>query len=247
MNDINVISPGKSETAPATNAITVISSMATRQVLARLCSDYERLYRQRVVVESMGGVDAARCIRAGQAFDLAVLASDAIDRLTSSGHLLAAQRTGLARSKVAIAVAAQAQLPDVGSAAAVREAILAARTIAYSTGPSGKHLMALFDSWRIADAIKERLMQAPPGVPVATLIARGEATLGFQQLSELMDAPGIRVLGTLPAEIEFITTFSAAISSASEHRVAALGLLDFLRSPLAQAAKLDHGMEPVAS
>lgn len=224
--------------------ITVISSMATRQVLADLVEQYERCSGQRVVVESVGGVAALARVQDGESFDVVVLAADAIARLAAAGRVDADSRVDLARSGVAVAVAAGAARPAIGSEAAVRDAILAARSIGYSTGPSGAHLTRLFERWGIAGTIAPRIVQAPPGVPVGALIARGEVELGFQQTSELMHLPGIEVLGALPPGIQATTVFAAAICTASGQKEAARALLAFLTSTQAEPAKRAHGMEP---
>ena len=220
-----------------------ISSMATRHVLDELAGEYGRLSGQRVAIESVGGVAAARRVEEGEAFDVVVLASDAIERLAAAGRVAPGSRVDLARSGVAIAVASGAPRPDIGNEAGLREAIVNARTIGYSTGPSGSYLLSLFERWGIAERIASRIVQAPPGVPVGTLIARGEVELGFQQLSELMHLPGIDVIGALPDEIQITTVFSAAICTASAKRDAAQALLSFLASSQADATKLRHGME----
>ncbi len=223
--------------------ITGISSMAMRQVLAELTDAYTRQTGQTVAIESVGGVDAARRVQEGEAFDVVVLAADAIEKLAAVGRVDPASRIDLARSSVAIAVAAGAPRPDIASEAAVRDAVLHARTIGYSTGPSGVYLVRLFQQWGIADAIASRIVQAPPGIPVGTLVARGDVELGFQQLCELMHVPGVDVVGLLPAEIQVVTVFSAAICAASGRVEAAGKLLSFLASPQADATKRRHGME----
>jgi molybdate transport system substrate-binding protein len=228
----------------ADHPITGISSMATRHVLAELAGAYEQQSQQRVAIESVGGVDAARRVEAGEAFDFVVLAADAIERLAVAGCVDPGSRSDLARSGVAIAVAAGAGRPDVADELAVRQAVLDARSIAYSTGPSGAHLLRLLERWGITETIAPRIVQAPPGVPVGTLVARGDADLGFQQLSELMHLPGVDVVGLLPREIQVMTTFSAAVCSASTRPEAAKALLSFLALPEADAAKRRHGMEP---
>ena len=217
--------------------------MATRQVLAELAADYERVCGVKLAVESVGGVDAARRVAAGEAFDVVMLASDAIDKLIAAGHL-APGRMDLVRSPVAIAVPAGAAQPDIGSEDAVKQAVLAARSLSYSTGPSGTHLVKLFERWGITDVIKDKLVQAPPGVPVGTLLARGDVALGFQQLSELMHLDGIQVVGLLPPPIEFITTFSAGIGVHGQQPDAVRTMLAYLTSLEAAAAKRRHGMEP---
>lgn len=221
-----------------------ISSMATRQLLASLLADYAAQTGISVAMESVGGVDAAKRVQAGEAFDLVVLASDAIDKLTAAGHLIAASKTDLVRSGVSVAVAEGAALPDISSADAVRQSVLQAKSVSYSTGPSGVALMQMFQRWGIVEAMQGRLVQAPPGVPVASLVARGEVALGFQQLSELIGVPGICIVGPLPPEIQIETVFSAAVGVHSKQAGAVQALLAYLQSPAAADAKRRQGMEP---
>jgi molybdate transport system substrate-binding protein len=231
-------------TEPIRDQIIGISSMATRDTLAELAEAYQRRTNRSVVVESVGGVDAARRVQDGEAFDFVVLTAEAIDRLAVAGRIAPVSRIDLARSGVAIAVAAGAPRPDVHSELAVRQAVLSARSIGHSSGPSGVHLAHLFERWGIAGTIATRIVQAPPGVPVGTLVARGDVELGFQQLSELMHLPGIDVIGPLPPEIQVITTFAAAVCVRSTQPEAANALLAFLASPEADSAKRRHGMQP---
>lgn len=218
--------------------------MATRLLLLDLIAIYRSESAQEVTLEAVGGVDAARRVQAGEAFDAVVLAANAIDRLIYSGSIVAGSRVDLVKSGVAVAVRAGASRPDIASEDAVRRAVLAARSIGYSTGPSGVELARLFERWGIARAIEGRSVQAPPGVPVASLIAQGEVELGFQQYSELMNSSGVDVLGPLPPAIQIITTFSAGIAAASVQADAVRALLEFMASPRCDAAKRASGMEP---
>ncbi len=220
-----------------------ISSMATRQILAGLLSQWQAQSGLDVSMESVGGVDAAKRVQAGEGFDVVVLASDAIDKLIEGGHLLAGSRVDLVRSGVAVAVRAGADPPDISSEDAVRRAVLAAPTIGYSTGPSGVALARLFERWGIAADVASRTVQARPGVPVGTLVARGEVALGFQQFSELMNLEGIQVLGPLPEAIQITTIFSAGICAGSPRADDVRAMLAFMASPEAASAKR-HGMEP---
>jgi len=225
-------------------ALAGFSSMATKHVLADLSRDYAQKTGRRVSVISMGGVDAAARVRAGEKCDFVVLAADAIARLEAEGLVVAGSRADIARSGIAIAVAADARTPDVSNEDAVRDAVIKAKAIGFSTGPSGSHLARLFEKWGIAEAVKPRLRQAPPGVAVGDLIARGEADLGFQQLSELIHLDAIQVLGPLPPAIQATTTFAGGVCSASAHPDDTRALFAFLTSPETSACKQRHGMSP---
>jgi molybdate transport system substrate-binding protein len=227
-----------------TPALRGISSMATRLLLADLGTAYEKQSGRPVAFESVGGVDAAKRVAAGEAFDVVVLASDAIDKLVAAGHVVAGSKVDLVLSGVAIAVRAGAAQPDVGSEEALKRAVLAAPTLGYSTGPSGTALLQLFERWGITAAIKDKLVQAPAGVPVGGLVARGEVALGFQQLSELMHLDGITVIGPMPDAVRIDTIFSAGVCAASSQAGAARELLAFLASADTAAAKRRNGMEP---
>jgi molybdate transport system substrate-binding protein len=226
------------------DTIRIISSMATRQLLTELLAAFESRSNRAVSLESVGGVDAARRVRDGEAFDAVVLAGNAIETLMAAGHLRPRSRVDIARSGVAVAVREGAARPDIGSEAAVREAVLAARSLSYSTGPSGVHLSQLFQRWGLAETLAGRLVQAPPGVPVGSLVARGEVELGFQQFSELMDLEGITVLGPLPPEIQIVTTFAGAVAATAADATAVQSMLDFLAAPELAPIKQGRGMEP---
>ena len=225
-------------------ALLGISSMAPRQLLAELVAAYEPCSVCAIAIESVAGVDAVKRVQAGEPFDVVFLASDAIDQLIAGGHIDARSKVDLVHSGVAMAVRVGAPQPDISSANAVRQAMLAARSISFSTGPSGVALVKLFERWGIADIIRERTVQAPPGVPVGALVARGEVELGFQQLSELIHVQGITVVGLLPPEIQITTTFSAGICTGSAQASVARDLLDFMASAQAADAKRRQGMEP---
>jgi molybdate transport system substrate-binding protein len=225
-------------------SLSIISSMATRQVLTDLVAQFQSTSNLKITIESVGGVDAARRVRAGEVFDIVVLAAHAIDDLIEVGRIVPGSRADLAKSGVSIVVPSGSARPDIGSEDAVRRAVVQAPTLGYSTGPSGVHLTKLFERWGIAEAIKDRIVQAPPGVSVGSLVAEGKVALGFQQLSELLHVPGIDVLGPLPPAIQTITTFSAGLSTTSMHARAVRAVLDFMTSPRAARVKLENGLEP---
>ena len=218
--------------------------MATRQLLSELTAAYAQRTGQSVFIAAVGGVDAAKRVQAGETLDVIILASDAIAKLVASGHLRPDSVVDLVHSGVAVAVRAGTPQPDISSEDAVRQAVLAAPTLGYSSGPSGVALAQLFERWGIAEQIKDRIITAPTGVPVGSLVAKGDVALGFQQLSELMHLDGIDVIGTLPAEVGFITTFSAGLCASSVQGDAVRALLAFMNSPAAAETKRRHGMVP---
>lgn len=223
----------------------LISSMAAREVLKELASRHTQAGGAPVDARAAGGVDVAKRVRAGEALDVVVLASNVIDELLAEGHL-AGKRFDLVRSGVGIAVPAGAPRPDVASEAAVRAAVVAAPTISFSTGPSGTYLQKLFERWGILSTVKDRILIPPPGVPVGSFVAEGKAALGFQQLSELINVPGIQVLGPLPDAIQQMTVFAGAVARSSAQPAAAQALLASMTAPSTADVKRRFGMEPMA-
>ncbi len=221
----------------------LLSSMATRELLNELISQYQSATRRTVTSEAAGGVDVAKRVRAGEAVDVVILSSTAIGSLIAAGSLLPDSRVDLVKSGVSIAVRAGAARPDVDSEEALKRAVLAAGTLSYSTGPSGVYLEKLFERWGILAQIRGRIVVPPPGVPVGSLIAGGQVELGFQQLSELMSLPGIEVVGPLPPAIQTITVFSGGISAGCAQPAEARALLDYLASPSVATTKQHYGME----
>lgn len=234
-----------------TQALRIISSMATKQLLADLIDLYQKTERQtspgsqaqEISLESVGGVDAAKRVQAGEAFDIVALASNAIDQLIAEGKVATGSRVDIVNSGVAVAVQTGAPHPDISSEAAVKQAVLSAPTLGYSTGPSGVQLAKLFERWGIATQIQNCIVTAPPGVPVGSLVAKGEVALGFQQLSELVNLPGIDVLGPLPPAIQITTTFCAGLATTSTQADAVRDLLAFFVSPGTMEIKRRNGME----
>lgn len=218
--------------------------MATRHILADLAGDYEARTGVHVEIRSMGGVEAAKLARAGEPTDIVVLASKVMASLEAEGWLAKDGVKDFARSEIGVAVRAGVRAPSVDSEQAVRQAMLEARRICYSTGPSGDHLKALCEAWGFADSVLARALVAPPGVAVASLVANSEADLGFQQLSELIGQPGVEVVGPLPPEIQAVTVFSAGVASKSSDPGGARALVAFLASVETADTKRRHGMEP---
>lgn len=225
--------------------VTGISSMATRQILAELASAYQQATGQVVSIESVGGVDAAKRIRAGEPFDLAVLASDALLKLEADGALAAGSIVEIAESPMAMAVRVGHARPDPLDEAAVRAVLANATSIGISTGPSGAHVVKLARDWGLEGEVQGRIVQAKPGIPVAKLLADGAVEVGFQQLSEMQGAPGIDIVGLLPEALQPKTIFAAALCQAAPHADAARGFIAYLASVETAETKRRHGMIPV--
>ena len=218
--------------------------MATRQVLGELARAWEQRSGKQVQLESVGGVDAAKRVAAGEAFDCVILASDALDKLIAAGHAVG-PRVDIVDSGVAVAFKAGGLRLEIASEEALKRAVLAAASVGYSTGPSGTALLKLFERWGIAQELQGRLVQAPPGIPVGLLVARGEVAMGFQQLSELVHLEGIAI-APMPAAVQINTTFSGAVCATSTQAETVRELLAFMASPEAAEAKRRNGMQPAA-
>ena len=216
--------------------------MATRRLLGVMIAQFEKTSPHRVALESVGGLDAAKRVRAGEPLDVVVLAREVIDDLIGAARIVEGSRVDVAVSAIGVAVRSGTPHPDISSSAGVKAAVLAARKIGYSTGPSGQYLAKLFASWDPDERLKDRITVAPVGVPVGSLVARGDIDLAFQQLSEL-GGDGIDVVGQLPPDIQMMTTFSGGVARASAHPDAARALLAFMASPALTPIKREHGMD----
>lgn len=217
--------------------------MATREVLTALTSEPD-LGLSNLDVRSAGGVEVARRLREGEAADVAVLAGDAIEALARDGVVDRRTIVPLFRSDVVVGVPEGAPLPDVSSVDSLVAALLASRRIGYSTGPSGSALLGLVHAWGLTERLADRWVQAPPGMPVARLLADGAADLGFQQRSELASAPGVTVAGPMPPGAEILTTFTGAVPTVSEHPAAAVLALAVLAGPAAYDVIRRHELAP---
>lgn len=228
-----------------------ISSMATRLLLADLMAAADDAGLGHVEIESVGGVDAADRVAAGEEFDLVFLADGALAKLAVGGHVVPGTVSPLVLSQVAVGIPSHSGAPAAAvsdaafpDAEGVREAIRAATRIGYSTGPSGTALVSMIEDWGLSAEVGDRLVQARPGIPVARLLADGEVDLGFQQLSELVGSPGVTVLGVLPQDCAIDTVFSGALATTSSDPEDAAAILAFLRTGAAQDIARSHHFAP---
>ncbi|MFJ5831431.1 substrate-binding domain-containing protein [Streptomyces sp. NPDC093089] len=222
--------------------ITGLSSMATRPILTELSEHLRHAHGIPVRFDAAGGVEVARRVREGAQADVLVLADGALAALEKEGHLVPGTARPLWVSQVVAAVPEGTPVPALASAADLRAALLSAKNIAYSTGPSGTALVDLIHRLDLTDTLGDRLVQAPPGVPAGTLLSSGRADLAFQQHSELMDLPGIVVIGPLPGDTAITSLFSAGVLTSSTQPARAREVLDLLASDTATRTARARGM-----
>jgi molybdate transport system substrate-binding protein len=217
-----------------------------------LVPEFERTSGHKVVTAygpSMGTTANAIPMRLerGEPADVLIMVGYALGDLIKQGKVLADSRVDLVNSKIGVAVKAGAPKPDISSADAVKRALLAAKSIAYSDSASGVYISSeMFNKLGIADAMKDKARKIP-ATPVAEIVARGDAELGFQQISELKPVAGIDIVGPLPDELQKVTVFSAGIASVSKEPAAGKALIGFLASTAAKDTIIKSGLEPIAA
>jgi molybdate transport system substrate-binding protein len=224
--------------------IKVLSTQATEEAYKELVPQFEKASGHKVTTVFTGTLDALKRLSSGETYDLLIMARQQIDELSQSGKVVAGSRTDIAKSGVGVAVGKGKPKPDISTVDALKKTLLAAKSIGYSTGPSGIYVVSMFQKMGIADEIKSKLKQTPTGVFVGSVIASGEAEIGFQQVSELTFFPGIDYVGPIPAEVQLITVFSAGIPAGSKEADAAKALVSFVTAPAAASVFKKHALEP---
>lgn len=232
-------------TAAHAAEIHVLATQAIEGAYRELVVHFENLSGHKVTTTFTGTQDVLKRVAAGETYDLIIMAGPAIDDFIKSGKVAPGTRVDLASSGVGVGVRAGAPKPDIQSVEALKKTLLTARSIGYSSGPSGVYLADLFRKLGIADQIKPKLKQTPSGVFVGSIIASGEVEVGFQQVSELSHYPGVDYVGPLPAEVQNVTVFASGQQTGAKQIDAARMLITFLTSPAAGAVFKSKGMEPV--
>jgi molybdate transport system substrate-binding protein len=199
--------------------IKVLASGAVKEAYLELLPQFEQASGHRVATEWSSTPDIRKRIAAGESADLVILADNATQELIQQGKLAAGSRISFAKSGIGVAVCAGAPKPDIGSADALKRSLLAAKSVGYSAGASGIYLLGMFEKLGIADQVKAKAAHVKPGEPVGEVVARGEAEIGFQQVSELIHVKGIDYLGPLPAELQHVTVFPAAFRARPRRRM----------------------------
>jgi molybdate transport system substrate-binding protein len=224
--------------------IKVIGSPGTREPYSLLVPAFEKATGHKVTTEWGGVAPTAKRVADGLVADVVMLPAAQIDELIKLGKIMPDSRVNVATSGIGVAIRAGAPKIDANSSEGIRKALLAAKTIAYSAGPSGVHIECLIAKWGLTDQLKARIVPPIPNVPIGEVVARGDAEIGFQQVSELLPVKGIDYLGPLPADIQEVTVFSAGVHKAAGPTDAARALLKFLTAPEAAAIIRKTGMEP---
>jgi molybdate transport system substrate-binding protein len=222
----------------------VLSTQATEEAYRELVPQFEKDTGHKVTTVFTGTLDANKRLAAGETYDLLIMSGPSIDEHIKAGKVVPGSRVDLAKSGVGVGVKAGAPKPDISTTEALKKTLLAAKSIGYSTGPSGVYVIGLFQRMGIADEVKGKLKQTPTGVFVGSIIASGEAEIGFQQVSELSHFAGVDYVGPLPADIQQFTTFSSGIVAGTKESDAAKALVKFITAPAAAAAFKKRGMEP---
>jgi molybdate transport system substrate-binding protein len=230
----------------ATNAaeIKVLSTQATEDTYRELVPQFEKATGHKVTTVFTGTLDAQKRLAAGETYDMIIMSGPSIDAQIKAGKAVTGSRVDIAKSGVAVGVPKGAPKPDISSTEALKKTLLAAKSIGYSTGPSGVYMTSLFEKLGVADQVKPKLKQTPTGVFVGTIIANREVEIGFQQVSELANFPGVDYVGPLPADVQQTTVFSSGIIAGANETAAAQTLVKFLTTPEAGNAFKKRGMEP---
>src|SRR5262252_1389674 len=227
--------------AAAGAEIKVLTAGAFKQVLLALVPDFERATGHKVTVQNDTVGALTKRIAGGEAFDLAVLTPKAVDDLAKEGKFVAGSRANLARVAVGVVVKDGTPKPDIGSVAAFKQALLAAKSVAYIDPAAG-----LLDKLGIAGEVKPKAKLIPGGA-VAEHVAKGEAELGIHQISEILPVKGVTLVGPLPAEIQNYTVYAAGLGAQAKEGDAAKALLKALTSPAAAEVLKSKGMDPAGS
>ncbi len=228
--------------------IKLIASAALKAAYLELLPQFERETGHKVAAEWTSSLVIQKRITAGEDADVVIVASvlgeNLAEELMKQGKLLPGTQAVFAKSGVGIAVQAGARQPDISSVDALKRSLLEAKTIAYSAGASGVYIVSMLQKLGIYDEVKAKAVAVKPSEPVGEVVARGDAEIGFHQVSELLPVKGIQYLGPLPAEIQNITIYSGGVRSGTKVEGAAKALMAFLRTPAAMRSLGKHGLEP---
>jgi len=223
--------------------ITVLSSNGVREAVIELLPQFEKATGHRVQVVWDGSLNIKKRIGSGEVADLVVLPAADVDDLIASGGLTPGSRVDVAKSIIGVAVRSGLAKPDVSTSENLTRALLAAKSIVISSGPSGVYLLELLEKQGLLGMLRPRIKQLASGQPVGEALARGEGDLGFQQVSELLHVSGISYVGPLPADVQKVTIFSGGVPKTAKDAAVAREFLTFLKNPRNVAVLKKAGLE----
>jgi molybdate transport system substrate-binding protein len=224
--------------------IKILASGALKEAYVELLPNFEKVSSHRVTAAWSSTTDIQKRVAAGELADLVILGDSGTQALIKDGKLVANSRTNFAKSGIYVAVRSGAPKPDIRSADAFKQSILAAKSVGYSEGASGTYLVSMFQKLGIYDQVKSKASVAKVNEPVGEKVVRGEAEIGFHQLSELIPVKGIEIVGPLPPELQYVTVFSGAVHSEAKEPYATRALIKFLTAPAAVESLKIHGLDP---
>ncbi len=224
--------------------IALLAGGATKETILEVLPAFEKATGHKVVPTWAPAGAIRKRLAAGEVYDLVIIGSADIDAFIREGRLVPGSRTDLMKTGVGVAVRAGAPEPDIGSADALKRTLLAAKSVGRSAGTSGEYVVSLMARLGIAPEVLPKMKETPPDVRVGTMVAHGEAEIGLQQMSELVNEPGIVILGPLPPELQKTTIYAAGVPVAARQPAAAKALVEALGGPDARAAMKKHGLEP---
>jgi molybdate transport system substrate-binding protein len=223
-------------------SVKLLSGGAMKPLMSAVGPRFERASGYRLAPRFGPTLSQKKLIEAGEAFDLALLPREVIDDLVREGRI-AAGAVDLARSAIGVTVRAGAARPDIATAGAFKRALQGARTISYSDGPSGVHVAGLLRRLGIAEEVQARIRLAR-GRPVADLVAKGEAEIGMQQVTEILPVAGAVLVGPLPDDLQHIIVYAGGIAAGARNADGGRAVMRFMASAEAAAAIRAMGMEP---
>jgi molybdate transport system substrate-binding protein len=225
--------------------ITVLASNGVKEAVLELLPAFEHTSGSKAAITWGSTAGILEQVKGGAAFDLIILTAEAIDRMITEGKVAAGSRADLGASGIGLAVKSGTPKPDISTVDALKKALLAAKSVAHSRqGASGLYFPTVLARLGIADAMQPKIVIAQSS-PVGVLIARGEAEIGVQQISELMPVAGIDIIGPLPGELQKMTVFSAGVSASAAQPDGARALIAALSAPDARPVFKRKGLEAV--
>lgn len=226
--------------------IKIIAPNAVKEAVVAIAARYSKDTDTKLSFTWTGSEAIAKRVGEGEVYDVVLTTSAGIDRLAGAGKLDATSKANFSRSAVAAAIRSGLTRPDVSSVGGLKKALLDAKSIAISSGASGRYLEELFQKLGVSEQIQPKIKQPPSGAQIGEMLARGEAELGFQQVTELIQAKGFEYLGTLPAEVQNYTVWSAAVHAQAGNAKAAGAFVKALAAPTAAPELRKTGLEPVS-